>query len=186
MIALSDEKDSINEKQVEDLSEIVMVTVRLPKAERDALDAVISQGQSRNDFIRQLFAEKVKASGGSPATEDFEAKLFKLQGLRLTQKKREDDLFKILDTTPSLGYRRDSIFRDLCAFATHFGTDQHLNENLEKALVDLKHYQYKGTEPFTESTLFTFISYIEALINRRKLEATIRTFWRKTLPKKTG
>jgi hypothetical protein len=86
-------------------------------------------------------------------------------------KSLEDKMFKVLENTKSA--TRLPTFKVLCQFVTQFGVDKQLTDGLDVALSKLWLYKYNGNEPFAESTLFDFIRYLEAVMNRRRVEAEI-------------
>jgi hypothetical protein len=99
------------------------------------------------------------------------------QNLRNKYKSAEERQIKILQT--EILSNRRSAYDEMVGFAMSFGTDAQLVKNIEEVTEKLKHYDCTGAEPFTDSCLMTFILYVEAVVARRKVDAEIKSHWRK-------
>lgn len=72
-------------------------------------------------------------------------------------------------------------FDTMGAVAEQFGTDDLLVKNIDVVLDELRTYNCSGKEPFNDSHLVAFVLYVEALLNRRDVEADIKTYWRQNI-----
>ncbi len=98
----------------------------------------------------------------------FEENLETLKAERLKLKKHAYDLQKFL--IRMLPNRR-SIYETLCAFS---GTDRALKHNLDKALAKMEVYICDGSEPFMDTHVEDFVSYLETVKKIREIEADIK------------
>ena len=140
-----------------------------------------SRGQKISELIRKatepLIAEYL--NGTIPRVDfDLDAKYSE----RDKWKTIEDKMFKVLENTKST--TRLPTFKVLCQFAEQFGVNKRLTEGLDKALDKLWLYEYKGNEPFAESTLFCFIRYLEAVMNRHCIETEVWAYKQKQYQEK--
>jgi hypothetical protein len=95
---------------------------------------------------------------------DFEG----LKAKRLQLKKVEDHLWKRLQV--KLPNRRTA-YETLCDFA---GTDQRLKKRLLNVYDKMKTYTCNDSDPFNATDVENFVEYIEAVLERREIEAQLR------------
>jgi len=149
---------------------IPAMTAYVPQSLKKAEQRVAQHlGVSLSERIRTLMEKDVAEFEGDNFQElfDLDAKYSE----RDKWKSTEDKMLKNLENTKST--TRLPTFKVLCQFVTQFGADKQLTEGLDAALSKLWLYKYKGNEPFAESTLFDFIRYLEAVMNRRRVESEI-------------
>ena len=73
---------------------------------------------------------------------------------------------------------RKTAYETMVSVAKQFGTDDQLVKNIEAVLDELRNYNCSGKEAFNDSHLVAFVLYVEALLNRRAVEAEIKGHWR--------
>lgn len=136
-------------------------------------------GVSQSRRVRTLLeADCVAFDGGVVKTDfDFDG----AQALRKKYKSSEDQNFKLLQT--EILPNRKTAYETLVGFAKTFGTDDPLVLKIDDVLEQLKLHNYLGSEPFSDSSLMTFIFYVEAVVARRKVDSEIKLHWRH-VPKK--
>ena len=133
-------------------------------------------GVSQSKRVRKLLTEDCDAIEGHkvvPVYDFDEAK-----DLRLKWKFTEDKMKKLLDAE-SIGKR--SAYEVMGEFAHRLGPDVDFEKDIEAVKRKLIEYPFTGRELFSDSTLETFIEYVEAVIERRKVEAEIKLHRRQQL-----
>lgn len=142
-------------------------------AERIKWDKFVDDCTIRNwnysQKVRELCAaesQRLASLNGAEVkpTVDFKG----LKARRLQLKKTEDHLWKQLQV--NLPNRRTA-YETLCDFA---GTNQRLQKDVEKAYDKMKVYECNDSDPFNATDVENFVEYIEAVLERREIEAQLR------------
>lgn len=94
---------------------------------------------------------------------------------RIKLKKREVTLLKLMQREVEKGH---PVYDSLLNVAERLGTDPYLVKNIDEVLGEIKQYDLTESDNFNRSDLETFIEYIETIIQRRRVEATITEFRR--------
>jgi hypothetical protein len=151
-------------------------TFYMAPSDVEVLDAVAAaMGMNRSGLIRYATApliEKFKTGEIKKPKFDYDGK----NKERLSAKTLEERQLKIL--TGEVCKNKQSAYDTLKSFAKSLGTDDSLTKGIDKVLEKLKLYDCTGKEPFNDSTLMTFIMYLDAVLKRRAIDAEIKSHWR--------
>jgi hypothetical protein len=64
--------------------------------------------------------------------------------------------------------------------AQKLGTDNSLVKNIDAVLVKLRNYDCTGKEQFNRSHVITFVLFVEAVLNKNRVEGEIQQYWRQS------
>jgi len=140
-------------------------------------------GKSPNERLQNfILAENNQDEGKNPDPDKIDSEE-PLRMERLKILKLEDALFKTL----SIPCGRKTAFEALVDFAVrNFHTDRQLCVNIDKALEELKCYVPRADDPFSPSSLESFIEFLDYVLRRRKIEAQLTRLRRKEQAKKSS
>lgn len=126
--------------------------------------------KSQSARIRELIEKDLTEHEGKEVRLEFE--LEPHRALR-DRYKKDEQRYELLLREELLPNRK-SAYEAMIDFAKGFGTDDSLVENIDEVLKQLTVYDCSGSEPFNDSTLMTFIFYLQAVLKRREVEEKIK------------
>ena len=147
------------------------MTIYMPQSLKKAEQAICKKiGVSLSNRVRFLVERDIAEHEGVNVQPEFDYEEKKSQRKKL--KKLEDDYFKMLvsEVLPN----RKTAFETLVGLAVFLGSDATLTKDIDAVLVKLHHYDAQAGDPFSDSTLETFICYLEGVLERRAIEAELK------------
>jgi antitoxin component of RelBE/YafQ-DinJ toxin-antitoxin module len=153
------------------------MTTYIPEKLKKAEQAICNKlGVSLSSRIRNLMEKDIAEHSGIDLQPEFDYNEKKSQHIKL--RKAEDTLYNRL-TSEVLPTNHRPAYETLVSFAVSLGTDDGLTRNIEDVLKQLHFYDIQPSDPFFASTLETFIQYLEVVLERRGVEAELKTHRRK-------
>lgn len=147
--------------------EIVLVNFRVAKKDREQFDQLFVEGSDRTraDILREMFVNRI---ANADCEESRERKIERLKKQHTELMTQQNKLIGLL--TQSKQY--DS----LCSVASSFGLDPDFRENIQDVLNKFKAYKIQLSDSFNFYGKELFIELLEAVIDRRKVEAELRAY----------
>jgi hypothetical protein len=141
-----------------------------PSIKKPFKDFCKSIGTTISERLRLHMNNDLAASKDGTIKPEFDFEGKKSERRRL--KKTEAELEKMLRNEMLLNHK--DAYDTMVALAVFFGTDVTLTRNIEKVLVQLHHYEVGDKDPFGDSTLETFVDFLETVLKRRAIEAELK------------
>lgn len=141
-----------------------------PSIKKPFKDFCKSIGTTISERLRLHMNNDLAASKDGTIKPEFNYEEKKSQ--RKTLKKTENEYLKML--TSEILPNRKTAYETLVGLAVFLGSDATLTKNIEKVLVKLHKYDARTGDPFSDSTLETFIDYLEVVLERRAIEAELK------------